>query len=73
MLISQLPKDLRDKAQQNQLNEKDVEMFKRDSDCLGWAFDWEETDEGYEFWEELYRADNPNALKQTGLLQVLEK
>lgn len=60
MLISQLPLEIRERAQQCQKEEKDIDVFIKNTDDLGFAFDWEETDEGWEYWNDFYKAKNPN-------------
>lgn len=76
MLISQLPDALKEKALSLQKAEKQKE-YKKDSDDLGWAFDWEyekETDgnnvnvyrrDRWKFWKTVFDAKNPNEIKAT--------
>ena len=49
MKISELPEEVRLKALEYQKNETD-EYYGRDTDILGWAFDWAKTNEGNDYW-----------------------
>ena len=48
MKISELPEEVKLKALEYQKNETDY--YERDTDILGWAFDWAKTNEGNDYW-----------------------
>ena len=50
MKISELPEDVQKKALEYQKEQGDFNCEK--SDYLAAAFDWEKTNEGYDFWNE---------------------
>ena len=51
MLISDLPEDYKEKALSLQ-KEETGKYFQNDSNQLFWAFDWENSPQGYYFWNE---------------------
>ena len=71
MLISQLPANIKDKALSLQKKET-KQPYKKDTDNLGWAFDWEYQKqsnenisllrERWKFWKQCYDAKSPNEL-----------
>lgn len=52
MLISELPEDIREIALQRQKECKDL-CYDKNTDDLSWAFIWEVTPEGHDYWEHL--------------------
>lgn len=52
MLISELPEDIREIALQRQKECKDL-RYDKNTDDLSWAFIWEVTPEGHDYWEHL--------------------
>lgn len=52
MLISQLPPEIREVALQRQRECKDI-FYDKNSDDLEWAFIWDETPEGGDYWYNL--------------------
>lgn len=51
MKISELPQDLKEKALEYQRNNL---SFDKESDSLVYAFNWENTKEGPDFWRDLF-------------------
>ena len=70
MLISQLPQEIKEKALSLQKQIKSP--YKKDTDDLGWAFDWEYQKqsneniyllrERWKFWKQCHDAKSPNDL-----------
>jgi len=60
MKISELPEDVRNKALDYQNKQGDFNCKK--SDYLAAAFDWEKTNEGFEYWDEWSLKGNNNPL-----------
>ena len=58
MKISELPKELREKALEYQRNEMGVN-HSRCSDSLARAFDWHSTGDGHSFWSRLHAEEYP--------------
>jgi hypothetical protein len=56
MRIKDLPKDLKKLALDNQYKQTG-ECDK--NNCISSAFDWEETPEGHDFWDDVYDGKNP--------------
>lgn len=56
MKISELPKKDRQKALEYQKN-ADKEDSNKDTDELLWAFSWQFTDEGFEYWSYLHHRE----------------
>lgn len=54
MKIKELPKDLKKLALDNQYKQND---YCDKNKCISAAFDWEETPEGWEFWNSVYEGD----------------
>lgn len=61
MKIIELPEDLKAKALEYQKNETDT-VYNKNTDSLLEAFNWDNTKEGLDFWEELHEAD-PNKIE----------
>lgn len=58
MLISELPPDIREIALQRRRECKDLHCDKN-TDDLSWAFIWEVTPEGHDFWSDLNDKEIP--------------
>jgi hypothetical protein len=56
MKISQLPQEVKEKALRYQKN-ADEEHWEKTTDYLGDAFDWEATEEEYDYWEKWYHKE----------------
>lgn len=53
MKISELPRELREKA----LRHQKAGVCDKETDNIGFAFEWGATEEGYAYWKELYNAE----------------
>jgi hypothetical protein len=53
MKISELPRELREKA----LRYQKADVCNKETDNIGFAFNWGDTKEGYAYWKELHHAD----------------
>ena len=60
MKISQLPKEIREKALEYQKNAS--EEWDKETDILVESFDWYLTSEGPNYWNKLNRKPNPNPI-----------
>ena len=60
MKISELPKEVREKALEYQKNETD-DIFYKDSDILSLAFDWHNKKEGSAYWSNWHEKEPEKA------------
>ncbi len=71
MKISELPKEIREKALE--YREKETKHYNRESDDLMIAFCWESTKEGYSYWNDLDDQDPQKELKDTIVESVINQ
>jgi len=71
MKISELPKEIREKALE--IREKETERYNRESDDLMIAFCWESTKEGYNYWNDLDDQEPPKELKDTIVESIINQ